>query len=61
MLAKDLPFLQETIIQVRQSKPQAKLYSDFRKYQRESGNKSFFKQVSISDHKMCAHKSIIPY
>ena len=44
VLAKDLPFLQETIIQVRQSMAQTKLYREFRKYQREMDSKNFFKQ-----------------
>ena len=43
VLAKELPFLQETIIHVRQSKAQTKLYREFRKYQREMGDKGFFK------------------
>lgn len=44
ILAKDLPPLQQTIIHVRQSKAQIKLYREFRRYQRESGDKGFFKQ-----------------
>jgi len=44
ILAKDLPFLQESIIHVRQSMVQTKLYREFRKYQRETDNKGFFKQ-----------------
>ena len=44
ILAKDLPPLQQTIIHVRQSMAQIKLYREFRRYQRESGDKGFFKQ-----------------
>jgi len=57
VLAKDLPFLQETIIHVRQSKAQVKLYREFRKYQRETDNRSFFKQYHalrpVSNHPAC--------
>lgn len=44
VLSKDLPFLQETIIHVRNSMAQTKLYREFRKYQREMNSKNFFKQ-----------------
>ena len=57
VLAKDLPFLQETIVHVRQSKAQVKLYREFRKYQRETDNKGFFKQYHalrpVSNHPAC--------
>ena len=57
VLKKDLPFLQETIIHVRQSKVQAKLYREFRKYQHIMDNKNFFKQYHalrpVSNHPAC--------
>jgi len=57
VLSKELPFLQETIIHVRQSRVQGKLYREFRKYQRETNNKSFFKQYHalrpVSNHPAC--------
>jgi len=57
VLRKDLPFLQETIIHVRQSKAQVKLYREFRKYQREHNSKNFFKQYHalrpVSNHPAC--------
>jgi len=55
VLAKELPYLQEAIIHVRQSKAQIKLYREFRKFQVSgSCNKNFFKQYhalrTISNH-----------
>ena len=57
VLRKDLPFLQTAIIHVRQSKVQVKLYQDFRKYQKRSGDLGFFKQYHalrpVSNHPAC--------
>ena len=57
VLSKDLPFLQETIIHVRQSKAQVKLFREFRKYQLEKDSKNFFKQYHalrpITNHPAC--------
>ena len=57
VLRKDLPFLQETIIHVRQSKAQIKLFREFRKYQHEMDSKNFFKQYHalrpVTNHPAC--------
>ncbi len=57
VLQKELPFHQTAIIHVRQSKVQVKLYQDFRKYQKRSGNLGFFKQYHalrpVSNHPAC--------
>jgi len=42
VLLKDLKYLQQAVIHVRQSKAQIKLYRAFRKYQKEIGNNNFF-------------------
>lgn len=60
VLRKELPFLQESIIHVRQSKCQAKLYREFRKFQREMDNKSFFKQVSFQRSRFHTRDSFVP-
>ena len=44
VLQKELPFHQSVTIHVRQSKVQVKLYQDFRKWQKRTGNMGFFKQ-----------------
>lgn len=44
VLAKDLPFLQETTIHVRPSRFQVNLFREYRKYQADSGNNSFLAQ-----------------
>ena len=57
VLRKDLPYLQETIIHVRQSKAQIKLFREFRKYQHEMDSKNFFKQYHalrpVTNHPAC--------
>ena len=57
VLQKELPFHQTAIIHVRQSKVQVKLYQDFRKYQKRSGDLGFFKQYHalrpVSNHPAC--------
>jgi hypothetical protein len=57
VLQKELPFLQTAIIHVRQSKVQVKLYQEFRKYQKQSGDIGFFKQYHalrpVSNHPAC--------
>ncbi|EED89286.1 hypothetical protein THAPSDRAFT_263996, partial [Thalassiosira pseudonana CCMP1335] len=62
VLSKVLPFKQEAIIRVRQSKVQVKLYREFRKYQREQGNSiGFFGQYHalrpVSNHPACLFSS----
>ena len=57
VLQKELPFHQTAIIHVRQSKVQVKLYQDFRKYQKRTGDLGFFKQYHalrpVSNHPAC--------
>ena len=57
VLSKELPFLQEAIIHVRQSKAQVKLFREFRKYQHEMDSKNFFKQYHalrpVTNHPAC--------
>jgi hypothetical protein len=56
VLRKALPFKNEVIIHIRQSKPQAKLYREFKKYQR-ANNVSFWEQYHalrpVSNHPAC--------
>ena len=58
VLKKELPFHQTAIIHVRQSKVQVKLYQDFRKYQKGSGDHGFLKQYHalrpVSNHPACS-------
>jgi hypothetical protein len=42
VLLQDLKFIQQTVIHVRQSKTQIKLYRAFQKYKEEIGNNNFF-------------------
>jgi hypothetical protein len=42
VLLQDLKFIQQTVIHVRQSKTQIKLYDAFQKYVKETGNNNFF-------------------